>query len=102
MRELETSAKGYRALYENFLQRYMGSAQQEMFPISEARVISPASPPQSKSKPKTGLILQWLYWVGLHSAQGLDFSAILWIVFFVPLRSSKPRCNSPAYRWYRC
>src|SRR4051794_12660285 len=57
MRELETSAKGYRTLYESFLQRYMGSAQQESFPISEARVISPASPPQTKSKPKTGLIL---------------------------------------------
>jgi polysaccharide biosynthesis transport protein len=57
MRELETSAKGYRSLYESFLQRYMGSVQQESFPISEARVISPASPPQSKSKPKTGLIL---------------------------------------------
>jgi succinoglycan biosynthesis transport protein ExoP len=57
MRELETNAKGYRSLYESFLQRYMGSVQQESFPISEARVISPASPPQSKSKPKSGLIL---------------------------------------------
>jgi succinoglycan biosynthesis transport protein ExoP len=57
MRELETSAKGYRSLYESFLQRYMGSVQQESFPISEARVISPATPPQGKSKPKTGMIL---------------------------------------------
>jgi exopolysaccharide transport family protein len=57
MRELETSAKGYRSLYETFLQRYMGSVQQESFPISEARVISPATPPQGKSKPKTGMIL---------------------------------------------
>jgi polysaccharide biosynthesis transport protein len=57
MRELETSAKGYRSLYESFLQRYMGSVQQESFPISEARVISPAAPPQSKSKPSTGLVL---------------------------------------------
>ncbi|MDB5610866.1 MAG: Protein-tyrosine kinase [Bradyrhizobium sp.] len=57
MRELQTSAKGYRSLYESFLQRYMGSVQQESFPTSEARVISPAAPPQSKSKPKSGLIL---------------------------------------------
>jgi exopolysaccharide transport family protein len=57
MRELETSAKGYRSFYESFLQRYMGSVQQESFPISEARVISPATPPQGKSKPKTVLIL---------------------------------------------
>jgi polysaccharide biosynthesis transport protein len=57
MRELQTSAKGYRSLYESFLQRYMGSVQQESFPMSEARVISPAAPPQSKTKPKSGLIL---------------------------------------------
>jgi polysaccharide biosynthesis transport protein len=57
MRELQGSAKGYRNLYETFLQRYMGSVQQETFPISEARLISPASPPQSKSKPKSPLIL---------------------------------------------
>jgi succinoglycan biosynthesis transport protein ExoP len=57
MRELETSAKGYRSLYESFLQRYMGSVQQESFPMSEARVISPAAPPESKSKPNTRLIL---------------------------------------------
>ena len=30
---------------QGFLQRYMGSAQQETFPISETRVISPAVPP---------------------------------------------------------
>jgi succinoglycan biosynthesis transport protein ExoP len=72
MRELETSAKGYRSLYESFLQRYMGSVQQESFPISEARVISPASPPQSKSKPKTGLILALgiLGGIGLGTALG--------------------------------
>jgi polysaccharide biosynthesis transport protein len=57
MRALENNAKGYRALYESFLQRYMGSVQQESFPISEARLISPAAPPQNKSKPKTGLVL---------------------------------------------
>jgi succinoglycan biosynthesis transport protein ExoP len=56
MRELDTSAKGYRGLYDSFLQRYMGSVQQESFPISQARVISPAAPPQ-KGKPTAGLIL---------------------------------------------
>jgi polysaccharide biosynthesis transport protein len=72
MRELETNAKGYRSLYESFLQRYMGSVQQESFPISEARVISPASPPQNKSKPKTGLILLLgiLGGIGLGAALG--------------------------------
>jgi polysaccharide biosynthesis transport protein len=57
LRDLETKAKGYRSLYDNLLQRYMGSAQHESFPISEARIVNPAIPPQSKSKPKTLAIL---------------------------------------------
>jgi polysaccharide biosynthesis transport protein len=57
IRDLDSRAKGLRSLYETFLQRYMGSVQQETFPISETRVIYPASPPQSKSKPKTNLVL---------------------------------------------
>ena len=72
MRELETSAKGYRSLYESFLQRYMGSVQQESFPISEARVISPAAPPQ-KSKPKTGLILALGIFGGIALGAALGF-----------------------------
>jgi capsular exopolysaccharide synthesis family protein len=57
MQELQGKAKGYRTLYETFLQRYMGSTQQESFPIPEARLISPAAPPPGKSKPKSSLIL---------------------------------------------
>ena len=71
LRELETNAKGYRSLYESFLQRYMGAVQQESFPITEARVISPASPPQGKSKPKTGLILALGLFGGLALGAGL-------------------------------
>jgi polysaccharide biosynthesis transport protein len=44
---LEASAQSYRKLYDNFLQRYMESIQQQSFPNSEARLISPASVSQS-------------------------------------------------------
>ena len=73
LRELESKAKNYRALYGTFLQRYMGSAQQESFPISEARVIYPAFPPDTKSKPKTILILALALFggIGLGGALGL-------------------------------
>ncbi|MDA9503444.1 protein tyrosine kinase [Bradyrhizobium sp. CCBAU 11386] len=57
IKDLESRAKGLRSLYETFLQRYVGSTQQETFPISETRVIFPATPPQTKSKPKTKLVL---------------------------------------------
>jgi succinoglycan biosynthesis transport protein ExoP len=57
LHELESSAQTYRALYDNFLQRYMESVQQQSFPITEARVISKASRPLQKSYPKTTLVL---------------------------------------------
>jgi len=73
LRDLEGAATGYRNLYDSFLQRYMGSAQQESFPITEARVISPASPPLSKSKPKgiVVLVLSLIGGLGLGSGLGL-------------------------------
>jgi succinoglycan biosynthesis transport protein ExoP len=54
---LEANAQSYKTLYNNFLQRYTESVQQQSFPISEARLISPATPPTGKSSPKTLFIL---------------------------------------------
>jgi succinoglycan biosynthesis transport protein ExoP len=57
LRELESSAQSYRALHDNFLQRYMESVQQQSFPISEARLITTASPPIRPTSPRTKLVL---------------------------------------------
>src|SRR5262249_55879876 len=57
LRELESSAKSYRALHDNFLQRYMESVQQQSFPITEARLITTATHPLSQSNPSISLIL---------------------------------------------
>jgi succinoglycan biosynthesis transport protein ExoP len=57
LHDLESTAQTYRGLYENFLQHYMESVQQQSFPITEARVITQASPPLKKSYPKTLLVL---------------------------------------------
>lgn len=65
IRDLESRAKSLRSLYETFLQHYMGSAQQETFPISETRVIFPASAAQTKSKPKTNVVLAFGFMGGL-------------------------------------
>ncbi|PIT04896.1 exopolysaccharide biosynthesis protein [Bradyrhizobium nitroreducens] len=56
LRELESTAQSYQAMYDNFLQRYMESVQQQSFPITEARVISSATTPLIKSYPKTLVI----------------------------------------------
>jgi succinoglycan biosynthesis transport protein ExoP len=57
LRELESNAQSYQAMYDNFLQRYMESVQQQSFPITEARVISAATTPLGKSSPKTLIVL---------------------------------------------
>ncbi|PSO16476.1 polysaccharide biosynthesis tyrosine autokinase [Bradyrhizobium sp. MOS003] len=71
LRELESSAQSYQAMYDNFLQRYMESVQQQSFPITEARVISAATPPLGKSHPKTLMILAEGLAVGLILSFGL-------------------------------
>jgi succinoglycan biosynthesis transport protein ExoP len=57
LRDLETTAKGYRQLYETFVQRHTSSVQHESYPIQDARLISSASTPTSKTKPKISLVL---------------------------------------------
>jgi len=57
LRELESNAQSYQAMYDNFLQRYMESVQQQSFPITEARVISAATTPLKKSSPKSLVVL---------------------------------------------
>lgn len=73
LRELQTKAKEYRNLYDAFLQRYMGSTQQQSFPISEARLIYAASPPPTKSKPKTPIVFALSLFGGIAFGSGLAF-----------------------------
>ena len=71
LRDLESNAQTYRALYDNFLQRYMETVQQQSFPVTEARVITAATRPLLKSSPKTLLVL------GLATLVGLGVGLIL-------------------------
>ncbi len=57
LRELESKAHTSRTMYENFLQRHMEAVQQQSFPVSEARLITPATPPAARSHPNTLLVL---------------------------------------------
>jgi polysaccharide biosynthesis transport protein len=57
LRELETAANTYRGIYETFLSRFTQSVQQQSFPSTEARVVTAATPPSSRSSPKIGLTL---------------------------------------------
>lgn len=70
LRELESNAQSYQAMYDNFLQRYMESVQQQSFPITEARVISAATTPLKKSYPKSLIILAAALFGGLMLSFG--------------------------------
>src|SRR5262245_47632002 len=57
LRDLESRAQSSRQLHDSFLQRYMETVQQQSFPISEARVITRATPPLRPSNPRTLFVL---------------------------------------------
>lgn len=57
LRALESRASTYRTLLDTFQQRFQESAQQQSFPITDARIISPASSPENPSHPRKSLSL---------------------------------------------
>jgi succinoglycan biosynthesis transport protein ExoP len=65
LRDLESTAQVYHTLYDSFLQRYMEAIQQQSFPITEARVISAAAPPERKSGPLTLPVLGIAGFIGV-------------------------------------
>ena len=78
LNDLVSKAKTYRDLYENFLQRYMESVQEQSFPITQARLISPALPPLTKSSPKTLLTLVICAAVGIILGLAIGIFRDLW------------------------
>jgi polysaccharide biosynthesis transport protein len=73
LRELESTAQTYKTLYDNFLQRYMESVQQQSFPITEARLISKATKPLRKSHPQVSLVIGIACFGGLLFGVGLGW-----------------------------
>jgi polysaccharide biosynthesis transport protein len=74
LRQLERTAQTYRALYDSFQQRYMDSVQQQSLPMTDARVITRASPSSAKTSPKSLLILAGATFSGLVLGLGLAMS----------------------------
>ena len=74
LRQLESAAQSYRALYDNFQQRYTDSLQEQSFPMAEARVITRATPPLRKTSPKSLLVFMLATVGGLVA--GLGFGVL--------------------------
>src|SRR5260370_11959034 len=69
--ELESSAKIYHGIYDNFFQRYMEAMQQQSFPITDARGISEPAPTSRKSKPVRSLVLTIAATMGIIASLGM-------------------------------
>lgn len=93
--DLQSKSKTFRALYENFLQRYMESVQQQSFPITEARLISPALRPLHKSEPKTLLTLAISACVGMIMGLGIGILRDLWDRVFRTSEQAEKILNAP-------
>jgi capsular exopolysaccharide synthesis family protein len=71
--ELDTTAQTYRRIYESYLRAYAESVQKQSYPITNARVITSASPLIGKSHPKTKLILTLGGFAGAFVGFGIAF-----------------------------
>ncbi|MCE7030857.1 polysaccharide biosynthesis tyrosine autokinase [Jiella avicenniae] len=71
LRELERESETFKSLYDNFLQRYQQTVQQQSFPITDARIITPPSYPEHPSYPRKPLILALFLVLGLASSSGI-------------------------------
>ena len=74
LRDLETASNTYRNVYETFLSRFTQSVQQQSFPSTEARVVTPATPPHARSSPKTSLTLSLAGLLGIGVGVMLAFA----------------------------
>ncbi|WP_083656229.1 polysaccharide biosynthesis tyrosine autokinase [Mongoliimonas terrestris] len=71
LRELEREAQTYNRLYEDFLARYQESLQKQSFPVSEARIITPATQPLGPSAPQKGMLVFGSLFLGLMVGAGI-------------------------------
>jgi len=71
LKDLDSKAQTFRAIHDNFVQRYMEAIQQQSFPYTEARVISSAVRPTKKSLPNSVLVMTLAAASGLLLAFGV-------------------------------
>jgi capsular exopolysaccharide synthesis family protein len=71
--ELESRAETYRKIFESYLQGYAESMQRQSYPMTNARVISPATKPSGKSHPRRMMALATGFGFGALIGFGIAF-----------------------------
>lgn len=70
---LEATVDAYRKIYEGYYQAFTDKVQQQTYPVSNARLITPASAPLGKSHPRSKLILALGLFAGCLGGLGVAF-----------------------------
>jgi succinoglycan biosynthesis transport protein ExoP len=65
LRELQSVADTYRKVYEGFLQRWAETRQRISYPVSDARFVTRATAPLTKSEPRSAIILTFAGLLGI-------------------------------------
>jgi exopolysaccharide transport family protein len=73
LRELERVAAANKSLYESFLSKFKLSEEEANLKIREARIIAPATLPDSPSYPRKLLIIGWALVFGFGAGTGTGF-----------------------------
>ncbi|WP_157014600.1 GumC family protein [Mesorhizobium xinjiangense] len=73
LEELEANAETYRKMYESFLQAYTNSVTQQSYPVADARVLTPATPPLAPSAPRRKLFIAFGMVAGVMFGVGIAF-----------------------------
>jgi succinoglycan biosynthesis transport protein ExoP len=81
LRQLESSAKTLRSQYDSLLQRYTETLQQQSFPVTEARMITPAESGY-RSYPVTRKVLSFAILGGLLLGAGIGWLRETWYRVF--------------------
>jgi polysaccharide biosynthesis transport protein len=81
LRQLESSAKALRSQYDSLVQRYTEAVQQQSFPVTEARMITPAELGY-KSYPVTRKVLSYAIFGGLLLGAGIGWIRESWYRVF--------------------
>src|SRR4029079_3224420 len=73
LEELDSTAQTFRRIYESYLMAYTESVQKQSYPVSNARIITEASPPLGKSHHRSKLILVFGALMGSLAGLGIAF-----------------------------
>ncbi len=116
LKELQSVADTYRKVYEGFFQRWAETRQRISYPVADARFVTRATAPLSKSEPRSAIIIAFAALLGFATgsaiaairtalnrrifspsevAIGTDLPCLGGVSLVDPIRTSNPESSPP-------